>query len=151
MEVGLYWRSIRINLRAAVLLWIFLVPSTCVLRKKTTGNQRNGPAAASQCKGMGQRQCAYSVKVKANSRRKIVRKCFGVVLWPVRARVRSSMAGSFCGPQLRADGAMAAQELNQLMGTVLEEPTKAVVAMQLLGFFREHQIHMALAHPRACL
>jgi hypothetical protein len=36
---------------------------------------------------------------------------------------------------------MVAQELNQLMGTVLEGSTKAMVAMEFLGFFRQHPIH----------
>jgi hypothetical protein len=31
-----------------------------------------------------------------------------------------SMACSFCAPQSRADGAMVAQELDQLVSTVLE-------------------------------
>jgi hypothetical protein len=36
---------------------------------------------------------------------------------------------------------MVAQELNQLMSTVLEGPTKAMAAMNFLGFFRQHPIH----------
>jgi hypothetical protein len=54
---------------------------------------------------------------------------------------RPSMACSFCAPQSRADGAMVAQELDQLMGTVLEGSTKAMVAMEFLGFFRQHPVH----------
>ena len=36
---------------------------------------------------------------------------------------------------------MVAQELDQLMGTALEGPTKAMVAMEFLGFFRQHPVH----------
>ena len=36
---------------------------------------------------------------------------------------------------------MVAQELDQLMGTVLEGSTKAVVAITFFGFFRQHPIH----------
>jgi hypothetical protein len=37
---------------------------------------------------------------------------------------------------------MAAQKLDQLMGTVLEgSTTKAVVAIKFFGFFRQHPIH----------
>jgi hypothetical protein len=46
-----------------------------------------------------------------------------------RSSPRPSMACLFCAPQSRADGAMVAQELDQLMGTVLEGSTKAMVAM----------------------
>jgi hypothetical protein len=58
-----------------------------------------------------------------------------------RSSPRPSMACSFCAPQSRADGTMVAQELDQLMGTVLEGPTKAMVAMEFLGFSRQHPIH----------
>ena len=58
-----------------------------------------------------------------------------------RSSPRSSMACSFCAPQSRADGAMVAQKLDQLMDTVLEGYTKAMVAMEFLGFFRQHPIH----------
>ena len=58
-----------------------------------------------------------------------------------RSSPRPSMACSFCAPQSRADGAMVAQELDQLMGTVLEGSTKAMVAMEFLGFFRQHPVH----------
>jgi hypothetical protein len=36
---------------------------------------------------------------------------------------------------------MVAQELDQLMSTVLEGSTKAMVAMKFLRFFRQHPIH----------
>jgi hypothetical protein len=36
---------------------------------------------------------------------------------------------------------MVAHELDQLMTTVLEGSTKAMVAMNFLGFFRQHPIH----------
>jgi hypothetical protein len=62
---------------------------------------------------------------------------------------RPSMACSFCAPQSRADGAMVAQELDQLMGTILEGPTKAMVAMEFLGFFRQHPVH-GPGTSRAC-
>ena len=58
-----------------------------------------------------------------------------------RSSPRPSMACSFCAPQSRADGAMVAQKLDQLMGTVLEGSTKAMVAMEFLGFFRQHPVH----------
>ena len=58
-----------------------------------------------------------------------------------RSSPRPSMACSFCAPQSRADGAMVAQKLDQLMGTVLEGSTKAVVATKFFGFFRQHPIH----------
>jgi hypothetical protein len=58
-----------------------------------------------------------------------------------RSSPRPSMACSFCAPQSRADGTMVAQELDHLMSTVLEQSTKAMVAMKLLGFFRQHSIH----------
>ena len=58
-----------------------------------------------------------------------------------RSSPRPSMACSFCAPQSRADGAMVAQKLDQLMGTVLEGSTKAMVAMEFLGFFRQHPAH----------
>ena len=51
-----------------------------------------------------------------------------------------SMGCSFCAPQLRAGGAMVAQELDQLMSTVLERSTKVVVAMELLGFVQQHPV-----------
>jgi hypothetical protein len=35
---------------------------------------------------------------------------------------------------------MVAQELNQLMSTVLDRSTKAMAAMKLLGFFRQHPV-----------
>ena len=47
----------------------------------------------------------------------------------VRSRPRPFMACSFCAPQLRVDGAMVAHELDQLMDTVLEGFTKAMVAI----------------------
>jgi hypothetical protein len=39
-----------------------------------------------------------------------------------RSSLRPSMACSFCAPQSRADDSMVAQELDQLMSTVLERP-----------------------------
>jgi hypothetical protein len=36
---------------------------------------------------------------------------------------------------------MVAQELDQLMSTVLERSTKTVVAMKFLGFVRQHPVH----------
>jgi hypothetical protein len=56
-------------------------------------------------------------------------------------RPSMSMACSFCAPQSRADDAMVAQELDHLMGTVLERSTKAMVAMKFLGFVRQHPVH----------
>jgi hypothetical protein len=58
-----------------------------------------------------------------------------------RSSPRPSMACSLCAPQSRADGAMVTHELDQLMGTVLEGSTKAMVAMKFLGFFRQHPVH----------
>jgi hypothetical protein len=58
-----------------------------------------------------------------------------------RSSPRPSMGCSFCAPQSRADGAMVGQELDQLMGTVLERPTKAVVAMKFLAFVQQHPVH----------
>jgi hypothetical protein len=58
-----------------------------------------------------------------------------------RSSPRPSMACSFCAPQSRADGAMVAQELDQLMDTVLEGSTKAMVATKFLGFVRQHPVH----------
>ena len=52
-----------------------------------------------------------------------------------RSIPRPSMGCSFCAPQSRADGAIVAQELDQLMSTVLEGSTKAVVAMKFFSFF----------------
>jgi hypothetical protein len=53
-----------------------------------------------------------------------------------------SMACSLCAPhKSRADGAMVAHELDQLMSAVLEGSTKAMVAIKFLGFFRQHPIH----------
>jgi hypothetical protein len=43
------------------------------------------------------------------------------------------MACSFCAPQSRADDAMVAQELDQLVSTALERSTKAMVATKFLG------------------
>jgi hypothetical protein len=68
-----------------------------------------------------------------------------------RSSPRPSMACSFCAPQSRADDAMVAQELDQLMGTVLEGPTKAVVTMEFLGFFRQHPVHGPGTFLRTCL
>jgi hypothetical protein len=68
-----------------------------------------------------------------------------------RSSPQPSMACSFCAPQLRADGAMVAQELDQLMGTVLEGSTKAMVATKFLGFFRQHPVHTWPWHLRGCL
>jgi hypothetical protein len=50
-----------------------------------------------------------------------------------RSSPRPSMACSFCAPQSRAGGAMVAQELDQLVSTVLERSTKAMVATKFLG------------------
>jgi hypothetical protein len=50
-----------------------------------------------------------------------------------RSSPRPSMGCSFCAPQSRADGVMVAQELDQLVITVLERPTKAMVATKFLG------------------
>jgi hypothetical protein len=58
-----------------------------------------------------------------------------------RSSPRLSMGCSFCAPQSRADGAMVAHELDQLMSTVLERYTKAMVAMKLLDFVRQHPVH----------
>jgi hypothetical protein len=70
-------------------------------------------------KGMGQWQLTIAPQ-KANSRRKNVQRCFRTALWPTISP-RPSMACSLCAPHKpRADGAMVAQELDQLMGTVLE-------------------------------
>jgi hypothetical protein len=68
-----------------------------------------------------------------------------------RSSPQPSMACSFCAPQSRADGAMAAQELDQLVSTVLERSTKAMVATEFLGFFRDSTRYMALWHLRICL
>ena len=65
-----------------------------------------------------------------------------------RSSPRPSMACSFCAPQLQDDDAMVAQELDQLVSTVLERPTKAMVATKFLGFVRQHPRYMALAPPR---
>jgi hypothetical protein len=51
------------------------------------------------------------------------------------------MACSFCAPQLQDGDAMVAQELDQLVSTVLERPTKAMVATKFLGFVRQHSVH----------
>jgi hypothetical protein len=51
------------------------------------------------------------------------------------------MACSFCAPQLQDDDAMVAQELDQLVSTVLEGSTKAMVATKFLGFVRQHPVH----------
>ena len=66
-----------------------------------------------------------------------------------RSRPRPSMGCSFCAPQSRADDAMVAQELDQLVSTVLERSTKAMVATKFLGFVRQHPVpgYMALAPP----
>jgi hypothetical protein len=58
-----------------------------------------------------------------------------------RSSPRPSMACSFCAPQSRADDAMVTQELNQLMSTVLERSTKAMVSMKFLSFVRQHPVH----------
>ena len=58
-----------------------------------------------------------------------------------RSSPRPSMACSLCAPQLQDDGAMVAQELDQLVSTVLERSTKAVVAIKFLGFVRQHPVH----------
>jgi hypothetical protein len=65
-----------------------------------------------------------------------------------RFHPRPSMACSFCAPQSRADDAMAAQELDQLVSTVLERSTKVRAATKFLGFVRQHPRCMALALPR---
>ena len=58
-----------------------------------------------------------------------------------RSSLRPSMACSFCAPQSRAGGAMMAQELDQLVSTVLEQSTKAMVDTKFLGFVRQHSEH----------
>jgi hypothetical protein len=58
-----------------------------------------------------------------------------------RSSPRPSMACSFCAPQSQADDEMVAQELDQLVSTVLERPTKAMVATKFLGFVRQHPVH----------
>jgi hypothetical protein len=58
-----------------------------------------------------------------------------------RSRPRPSMACAFCAPQLQDDDAMVAQELDQLVSTVLERSTKAMVATKFLGFVRQHPVH----------
>ena len=58
-----------------------------------------------------------------------------------RSSPRPSMACSFCAPQLQDDDAMVAQELDQLVSTVLERSTKAMVATKFLGFVRQHPVH----------
>jgi hypothetical protein len=68
-----------------------------------------------------------------------------------RSSPRPSMACSFCAPQSRADDAMVAQELDQLVSTVLEGSTKTMVVMTLLGFVRQHPVHTWPWHLRACL
>jgi hypothetical protein len=64
-----------------------------------------------------------------------------------RSSPRLSMGCSFCAPQSRADDAMVGQELDQLMGTVLERSTKAVVAMKFLAFVQHSTRYMALLAP----
>jgi hypothetical protein len=66
-----------------------------------------------------------------------------------RSSPRPFMGCSFCAPQSRADDAMVAQELDQLVAsTVLERSTKAMVATKFLGFVSDSTRYMALAPPR---
>jgi hypothetical protein len=58
-----------------------------------------------------------------------------------RSSPRPSMGCSFYAPQSRADDAMVAQELDQLVSTVLERSTKAMIATKFLGFVRQHPVH----------
>jgi hypothetical protein len=58
-----------------------------------------------------------------------------------RSSPRPSMGCSFCALQLQDDDAMVAQELDQLVSTVLERSTKAMVATKILGFVRQHSVH----------
>jgi hypothetical protein len=70
---------------------------------------------------------------------------------PAAVRRPSTMACAFCAPQSRAGGAVVAQELGQLMGTVLEGSTKAVVApMEFLVLLEGTRIKKASAPRAAC-
>jgi hypothetical protein len=59
-----------------------------------------------------------------------------------------SMGCSVCAPQSRADDAVVAQELDQLMSTALERPTKAQWYPCNSSASSDSTLYMALAPPR---
>jgi hypothetical protein len=48
------------------------------------------------------------------------------------------MSCSLCEPESRADGALAAQELNQLINAVAEAPANAVATARFPNFVQQH-------------
>jgi hypothetical protein len=48
------------------------------------------------------------------------------------------MSCSLCEPESRADGALAAQELNQLINAVAGGPTNAVATARFPDFVQQH-------------
>ena len=63
-----------------------------------------------------------------------------------RSNPRPSMACSFCAPQLQDEDAMVAHELDQLVSTVLERSTKAMVVTKFLGFVRQHPVQSQMEY-----
>jgi hypothetical protein len=45
---------------------------------------------------------------------------------------------SFCEPESRADGALAAQQLHQLINSVAEAPANAVATARFPDFVQQH-------------
>jgi hypothetical protein len=68
-----------------------------------------------------------------------------------RSSPRPSMACSFCAPQSRDDGAMVAQESDQLVSTVLERSTKAMAATKQIPRLRPTALGTWPWHLRAGL
>jgi hypothetical protein len=73
---------------------------------------------------------------KANSRQKYVLRSFKVFL--MHPEVVMPMSCSLCEPESRADGALAAQELNQLINAVTEAPANAVATARFPSFVQQH-------------
>jgi hypothetical protein len=61
---------------------------------------------------------------------------FEVFLMP--PEVVMPMSGSLCEPESRADGALAAQELNQLINAVAKAPANAVATARFPDFVQQH-------------
>jgi hypothetical protein len=67
--------------------------------------------------------------------------CFEVFLSVFNAptqRWLMLMSCSLCEPESRADGALAAQELNQLINAVAEAPANAVATARVPDFVQQH-------------
>jgi hypothetical protein len=73
---------------------------------------------------------------KANSRQTYVLRPFKAFLMP--PEVVMPMSCSLCEPESRADGALAAQELNQLINTVAEASANAVATARFPDFVQQH-------------